>query len=52
MSYIYTYKSRLYPSKEQEDKLLKSLEICRNVYNYFLTSNIRIKSICIVLLKR
>jgi len=31
------YKFRLYPSKEQEEKLLKTLEICRWTYNYFLS---------------
>jgi len=32
-----TYKFRLYPSKEQETKLLEALEICRETYNYFLS---------------
>jgi putative transposase len=31
-----TYKFRLYPKKEQEDKLLFVLEICRLLYNSFL----------------
>ena len=31
-----TYKFRLYPNKEQEDKLLSVLDICRLVYNSFL----------------
>ena len=31
-----TYKFRLYP-KEQESKLLETLEICRKTYNYFLS---------------
>ncbi|MBS7613667.1 helix-turn-helix domain-containing protein, partial [Candidatus Bathyarchaeota archaeon] len=31
-----TYKFRLYPKKEQEDKLLEALELCRQTYNYFL----------------
>ena len=31
-----TYKFRLYPKKEQEDKLLSVLEICRLLYNSFL----------------
>jgi putative transposase len=32
-----TYKFRLYPSKEQEEKLLETLELCRQTYNYFLS---------------
>ena len=32
-----TYKFRLYPTKEQEEKLLETLEICRQTYNYFLS---------------
>ena len=31
-----TYKFRLYPKKEQEEKLLETLELCRQTYNYFL----------------
>ena len=31
-----TYKFRLYPKKEQEEKLLGTLELCRQTYNYFL----------------
>ncbi|MEM3798391.1 MAG: transposase, partial [Candidatus Bathyarchaeia archaeon] len=31
-----TYKFRLYPNKEQEERLLKTLELCRQTYNYFL----------------
>lgn len=31
-----TYKFRLYPRKEQEEKLLETLELCRQNYNYFL----------------
>jgi len=31
-----TYKFRLYPKKEQEEKLLETLELCRQIYNYFL----------------
>jgi len=31
-----TYKFRLYPKREQEEKLLKTLELCRQTYNYFL----------------
>jgi putative transposase len=31
-----TYKFRLYPKHEQEEKLLKTLELCRQTYNYFL----------------
>ncbi|MEM2897245.1 MAG: helix-turn-helix domain-containing protein [Candidatus Bathyarchaeia archaeon] len=31
-----TYKFRLYPRKEQEEKLLETLELCRQTYNYFL----------------
>ena len=30
-----TYKFRSYPSKEQESKLLETLEICRETYNFF-----------------
>jgi len=32
-----THKFRLYPSKEQEGKLLETLELCRQTYNYFLS---------------
>ena len=32
-----TYKLRLYPSKQQEERLLETLEICRQIYNYFLS---------------
>jgi putative transposase len=31
-----TYKFRLYPKKEQEERLLETLDLCRLVYNYFL----------------
>jgi len=31
-----TYKFRLYPKNEQEEKLLETLELCRQTYNYFL----------------
>jgi len=31
------YKFRLYPTKEQERKMVETLEICRWVYNYFLS---------------
>lgn len=31
-----TYKFRLYPKKEQDEKLLETLELCRQTYNYFL----------------
>jgi transposase len=31
-----TYKFRLYPKKEQEEKLLETFELCRQIYNYFL----------------
>jgi len=31
-----TYKFRLYPTEEQEKRLLETLEICRQTYNYFL----------------
>ena len=31
-----TYKFRLYPKREQEEKLLETLELCRQTYNYFL----------------
>ena len=31
-----TYKFRLYPSKEEEKKLLFILEVCRLLYNFFL----------------
>jgi len=31
-----TYKFRLYPKKEQEERLLETLELCRQTYNYFL----------------
>ena len=32
-----TYKFRLYPTEDQEKKLLETLEICRETYNYFLS---------------
>ena len=32
-----TYKFRLYPTKEQEAKLLNVLDICKCVYNFFLS---------------
>ena len=32
-----TYKFRLYPTRNQEAKLLTNLELCRWVYNYFLS---------------
>jgi putative transposase len=31
-----TYKFRLYPKREQEGKLLETLELCRQTYNYSL----------------
>ena len=31
-----THKFRLYPNKEQETKMLKTLESCRNIYNMLL----------------
>ncbi|MGC8940377.1 MAG: RNA-guided endonuclease InsQ/TnpB family protein [Candidatus Bathyarchaeia archaeon] len=31
-----TYKFRLYPNEEQEERLIETLELCRQVYNYFL----------------
>ena len=31
-----TYKFRLYPKEEHKEKLLETLEICRQTYNYFL----------------
>jgi putative transposase len=31
-----SYKFRLYPKKEQEEKLVETLELCRQTYNYFL----------------
>jgi len=31
-----TYKFRLYPKKKQEERLLETLELCRQTYNYFL----------------
>jgi putative transposase len=36
MQVTQTYKFRLYPKHEQEEKLLKTLELCRQTYNYFL----------------
>jgi len=33
---ILNYKFRLYPKKEQEERLLETLELCRQVYNHFL----------------
>lgn len=32
-----TYKFRLYPKKEHEKRLLETLELCRQTYNYFLS---------------
>jgi len=32
-----TYKFRLYPKKEQEEKLIRTLDICRDLYNYLLS---------------
>ena len=34
---ITTYKFRLYPKKEQQDKLDLSLEVCRQTYNHLLS---------------
>ena len=31
-----TYKFRIYPKPEHEEKLLETLELCRQTYNYFL----------------
>jgi len=31
-----TYKFRLYPKKRQEERLMETLELCRQTYNYFL----------------
>ncbi|MEM2896723.1 MAG: helix-turn-helix domain-containing protein [Candidatus Bathyarchaeia archaeon] len=31
-----TYKFRLYPKREQEERLFEALELCRRTYNYFL----------------
>jgi len=31
-----TYKFRLYPKHEQEGRLLETMELCRQTYNYFL----------------
>jgi len=31
------YKFRLYPTEDQEKRLLETLEICRQTYNYFLS---------------
>jgi putative transposase len=33
---MFSYKFRLYPKKEQEERLLETLELCRQVYNHFL----------------
>jgi len=32
-----TYKFQLYPTEDQERKMLETLEICRETYNYFLS---------------
>jgi putative transposase len=32
-----SYKFRLYPKREQEERLLETLELCRQTYNYFLS---------------
>jgi len=34
---LLSYKFRLYPKSEQEEKLVETLEICRWTYNYFLS---------------
>jgi putative transposase len=34
---VITYKFRLYPTEKQEKKMLKTLEISRQTYNYFLS---------------
>ncbi|MBC7118843.1 MAG: helix-turn-helix domain-containing protein [Methanobacteriaceae archaeon] len=31
-----TYKFRLYPKPEQEERLVETLELCRQTYNHFL----------------
>jgi transposase len=31
-----TYKFRLYTEREQEERLLETLELCGQTYNYFL----------------
>jgi putative transposase len=31
-----TYNFRLYPKREEEERLLETLDLCRQVYNYFL----------------
>ena len=31
-----SYKFRLYPKKRQEERLMETLELCRQTYNYFL----------------
>ncbi len=37
------YKFRLYPTDEQESKLVNALDACRWLYNYFLNKNIQSK---------
>ncbi|MHA1578861.1 MAG: helix-turn-helix domain-containing protein, partial [Candidatus Freyarchaeota archaeon] len=32
-----TYKFRLHPKREHEERLLETLELCRQTYNYFLS---------------
>jgi len=32
-----THRFRLYPAKKQEEKLLETLDLCRLIYNYFLS---------------
>ena len=32
-----TYRFRLYPKPQQETRMSKTLEVCRQVYNYFLS---------------
>jgi len=31
-----TYNFRLYPKREEEERLLETLDLCRKVYNHFL----------------
>lgn len=40
-TYLLSYKFRLFPNKEQEEKLANALEINRIIYNYFVLCNFR-----------
>lgn len=39
--YVLSYRFRIYPNKEQEEKLARALEINRIIYNYFVLHNFK-----------